>query len=416
MDIVDHYLRKLLGKSDPYLIHTEGKGGRSTSYRIYSKNIFYYQKVFVDTQEGKTSFENESLAAEIFAGYPWKIPWISKTQNSFITLYYPQRYRLNICGHNQSKKTKKRIAVEVINILFDIFQKGYAHRDAHAKNIFLIKNRLYLFDFEVIAPYPNSFLPPFPLSYDITGLGLDSPYLTNRMCYQSRSKFSLQNILKIPVEEVLSLFVDELKNKLKEASTSFKTVKGRHQCLSQKIYNSFDLPYLKIKPEEAQRDSNIRLKKLGIGPDQIQGKSLLDLGCHAGGMIFAIQFLKPGQCTGVEYDQEKVNLARKIAAYNGLNNVNFLQGNIEEFILEREYDNVFCFAIEAHIQNKSWMYSLLGKVTAETLYFEGNSTTNIQEVIDNLKINGFTQVDYLGICEDDYIQENNIRPIFIARK
>jgi 2-polyprenyl-3-methyl-5-hydroxy-6-metoxy-1,4-benzoquinol methylase len=314
-----------------------------------------------------------------------------------------------------------KVACEAVRIIFDIFLTGWAHRDFHAKNLFWVHGRLMLVDYECIEPYPEGQRPPFPESYDITGEGLESPFKTDHMCYTCIKwpEMSLDKVLRVPVEQVLDRFCDNMKNKLRNTCKTFATRKDRHTCRAGRIYSTFEIPYFSVGPDEAQRDSLVRLHDFGIDAMSVCGKRVLDLGCNVGGMLFAIQKYNPKYCLGVEYDRDKVLIAREIAAYSGLNNISFLQTDIDEIDVSQvhgPFDVVLCLAVEAHVKNPRRLFHLLSDLVIENLYFEGNSTTNAEEVTKALLANGFRRVRRTPTSSDDVIPDNNCRPLLVATK
>ncbi len=212
--------------------------------------------------------------------------------------------------------------------------------------------------------------------------------------------------------------VRSLKDRLLAASLSFHSDKGRRVTKKKLIYSSFSLPGFEVKEKETQRNTVKRLERFGINQDAIFGKSVLDLGCHTGAILFEVQKWNPGYCLGIEYDIEKVSVAEGIARLCNIRNIEFGRDDIDELNEEHlggKYDVVFCLAVEAHVTYKKRLYRLLNSVTNDVLYFEGNSTTDVSDVINNLTKVGFNEVEFLGMCDDDCTPENNNRPMFIAR-
>lgn len=120
---------------------------------------------------------------------------------------------------------------------------------------------------------------------------------------------------------------------------------------------------------------------------------------------------------GLEFDKNKVDLAHRFACYNGLANAEFRQANIdtlEPVSLGGPFDIVFFLAVEAHVENVDRLYSTLRELTGQTLYFEGNSSTVRQDVETRLRDVGFKSVEFLGGSDDDCLEDNNNRPLFIA--
>jgi len=411
-------LRRAMIEQMPNVIHA---GNRAIATRVKEWDGEYFKKTFENTATGKSCFEREMDADRLFGTRPWKPPIKDKGPLWFTTPLYPEEKRLDIAVAGLDQPTKIEIARQGISILFDIFFAGYAHRDFQSKNLFWIDQQLILIDYECLEPYLEGKRPPFPICYDITGQGLESPFKTGGMCYtcEKRHGVSLQCTLGIPAEQAIEEFNKELKNKLREACLTFATGQTRHTCRAERIYSSFELPYFSVAPDEAQRDSSIRFKDFGITEENLRGKSVLDFGSNAGGTLFALQKYNPAQCLGIEYDSDKVLIAQQLAAYNGLNNVRFIQGDIDLTSVQDlggPHNVVFCLAVEAHVKKPEKLFELLSQVTTEVLFFEGNSTTNPKKAKKALTEAGFRDVRILGTSRDDVLASNNCRPLLIATK
>jgi 2-polyprenyl-3-methyl-5-hydroxy-6-metoxy-1,4-benzoquinol methylase len=410
--------RKAKLEKMPNVIHA---GNRALATRVKEWDGEYFKKAFDDTAVGRDCFEREMKADQLFGGKPWKQPVKSKETLWFTTPLYPEEKKLDIVAPGLDQPTRIEIAKQAISIIFDIFFAGYAHRDFQSRNLFWIDQQLILIDYECLEPYPDGKRPPFPLSYDITGQGLESPFKTGGMCYtcEKHHGISMCKTLGIPAEQALEEFLKDFKERLRQTCLTFATKTTRHICRAERIYSSFSLPYFGVNANETQRNSSIRLQDFGITKQSLGGKTVLDLGCNAGGMLFEMQKYSPGQCLGVEYDSEKVLIAQQIAAYNGLNNVKFIQADVDHtdaHQLSGPYDVVFCLALEKHIQNPPKLYELLSQVTREVLYFEGNSNTNPKKVKKALSEAGFRNIRILGMSRDDVLPSNNCRPLIVAEK
>jgi SAM-dependent methyltransferase len=300
-----------------------------------------------------------------------------------------------------------------------MFCEGYAHRDFHASNAFWQEGQLFVIDFEAMAMYPDGARPPFEESYDLTGKGLPSPHQTRNACYtRPDSELSFETLLGIPLGETLGQLKQDLKDELHAASRTFQSKSGRHTCNAQRTYNSFSLPYLSVEPHVAQRRTDRRMESFGVSQADISGKAVLDIGSNIGGVLFELQKFAPDRCEGIEFDPNKVAVARRVAAYNGLNNIVFHNRNIDQISAEdvETFDVVFCLAVIEHVERRQHLYELLAKVTRSVLYFEGNSNTDPEEVVTSLKMVGFADVKHLGFSDDDHLAELNRRPIFKAVK
>ncbi|HLA84196.1 MAG TPA: methyltransferase domain-containing protein [Thermoguttaceae bacterium] len=332
---------------------------------------------------------------------------------------YPDGCRLDRIAPTLDDDTRKKIAVESCNVILDMLGKGYAHRDFHCKNLFWVDNRqLVVVDFEWAVAYEPGRTPRFAECYDMTGKGLESPPGTGNMCYAANYPSSLEQVLKVSGTEIVSLLEANLKDQMREVTYTFHTVKGRRTCDLGRIYASFDSPYLRVSRDEAQRDTEERCRQFGLTDDVLRGRSVLDLGSNIGAMLLEIQKHGPGPCLGIEYDKDKVRLASRIAAYNGLNNVVFRAGDLEKCGAPDigRHDVVFCLAILAHMKQPERLFWLLSEVTSKVLYFEGNAPQETEYIRSKLTESGFTNVTYLGFCTDDHLDSNNHRPVFRAER
>lgn len=410
--------RKLLG-TIPSVVKA---GDRAVVSKVRICGRDYFKKKFRDTKIGRSCFECEMLAERLFSGRPWKVPIVAAGDLWIASPVFPQESRLDVLAPELNMPTKLEIARQSVWLAFEIFLEGYAHRDFHSKNLFFVDSQLILIDFEEMGQYPKGQRPPFPNSFDLCGEGMDdSPWGGKVMHYgaTTQSKTSLQEVLEVPLEHLLEEVKREFNRRLADVAQTFRSAKARrnrHTCVEECIYSSFSLPHFGVAKEETQRDSSRRLQVFGVTRETLYQKTLLDLGSHSGAMIFESQKFAPRYCVGVEYDAEKVDITSKIAAYCGLNNVRFLQGNIDELSPEQlggKFDVVFCLAVEAHLKKKRNLYNLLSDVTGEVLYFEGNSTTNADLASKLLLESGFRDVKTAGFSDDD---ERKPRPLLVARK
>lgn len=210
-----------------------------------------------------------------------------------------------------------------------------------------------------------------------------------------------------------------LKDELRVVSASFRK-RGKRHFLSTPdvIYCAFSTPRFSIRRDEAQRDAARRLNQFGLGEAEVRGKRVLDLGSNNGAMLFELANFAPATGLGVEYDGEKVDLARRIAAFAGLSNLEFRQADVDELEandLGPPFDVVLCLALEGHVRKPRRLYELLGELTRGELYFEANASTKPAEVESQLRAAGFADIRNLGVCDDDIVPRNNRRPIFTAR-
>ena len=390
-----------------------------------------FRKYFHRSRDGWNAYWTEKKAARLFRDSSWAMPWIRSGWTLtghpwFDVAAYPGENRLDQVLARATEPERHRLASEALSIVLDLYVAGYAHRDFHARNLALVAGRLQLHDFEFLLPFPPKYRPRFPESYDITGQGLPSPARTNNMGFNAdrggrRNLPVIAHAAGISWDDARRGLADLLRAELLTVSKTFRSDKGgnRHVCKTERIYCSFAVPGLVVRGEEAQRNAARRFARYGMTKSDLAGKRILDLGCHTGGMLFAAQEFQPGQCRGVEYDLDKVRVARRIAAFADLPQVHFQQGDIDRTsprTLGGGHDVVFCFAIERHLTRRRRLYRLLGRVTRELLLFETNSRTDPAQVERELRRNGFRHVAQLGMCDDDSCPENNVRHLLKAWK
>jgi len=409
----------LYKKSENELLESTGdiyNSRRSKSELIEHNGKKAVRKTYLNTDDGRESHKNELLAYSVFKNYSWCPEIYAQDENSVIIEYFPAIARLD-----KISNPSEQIAEEILWSLLDIFNEGYVHRDFHARNIFVTEEGIKIIDFETIAKTDEK---NFFNSYDITGKGMESPYLTDNMCILNKSQTSIGGIFSIKDEDqIRTLLNRRFKKQMLDSSISFKTLRnsaGRHNLQTKNIYSSFDLKNISVSPDESQRDTAARLKRFGIEANEIRGKKILDIGSNIGGTLCALIKYEPYKMLGLEYDADKVALSNKLSKYNEADNLNFKCADIEDENFkngfDEKFDIVFCLAVIEHLKAKEKLFSFLDKVTASTLYFEGNANTDIDSIIDGLKNAGFSQVKYLGLSDDEKNSLNNVRPLFVAYK
>ncbi len=210
-----------------------------------------------------------------------------------------------------------------------------------------------------------------------------------------------------------------LKDELRRTSASFRKKRSRHWLSTANvIYCAFATPGFAVRREEAQRDAARRLEQFGVTPEDIRGKRLLDLGCNNGAMLLQLSNYAPAWGLGVEYDPEKVDIARRIADFARVSGLDFRVGDLDRLEADElggPFDVVLCLAIEAHVRKPKHLYQLLAAVTRGVLFFEANASTPPDSVLKELGKVGFRDIRHLGTCDDDIVPRNNRRSIFSAR-
>ncbi|SDC34022.1 class I SAM-dependent methyltransferase [Shouchella lonarensis] len=399
--------------SDETIIH---RGYQSETFYFEKSGQSFIRKVFLQSNVGKDCFNQEKLAQKTFKQFDWMLPWEEEDNSMFVTKMFPSEHRLDLIAPQLSKEQQQDATEQIMSIILDLYVHGFAHCDLHAKNLFYHNSRVTLIDYETLRKYPNGHPPPFFESYDLTGKGLKSPYETGNMFFFKEHPVSICNILHVAtLDEATEALKTKIISELTSASTSFRKKQGRLVPKKTMPYATFSLPTIEVKT--AHRNSTRRLQQFEMNESDLRNKTLLDLGSHCGSMIFESQKLKPKMCLGIEYDEDKVHVAKKIAAFAGLNHVQFKQGDLEKLSLKdlnHSFDVVYCLSIDAHVQNKEHLYRLLESVTKELLLFEMNTLTPPKETIKDFQRLGFNTVSFLGYCDDE--RGNTTRALFKAWK
>lgn len=212
---------------------------------------------------------------------------------------------------------------------------------------------------------------------------------------------------------------DYLKRQILEVSGSFHTKGRRHSMRTQGVaYGSFDVPGMSLAPIDAQRNTRQRLSDFGITQADVEGFSVLDIGCNTGAVLFELCNLGIASGYGIEIDKDKVDVARQVRNYLGLSQLYFDVVDIETLPKTTlpAFDLTFALAVEGHVVDKDHFYQLLGDVTRKCLYFEANGGADLIQVKRMLAAQGFCQIDERGVCTDDRDPRNHNRHLLIARK
>ncbi|KPP96507.1 MAG: FkbM family methyltransferase [Bacteroidetes bacterium HLUCCA01] len=196
-DILDSISLGYQGSSDVKIkVHT---GSRAETYISYQTGQPAVLKQYFDTNDGNNSFSSELLAISLFNDRKWFPKCIKNGKRWILQEYIPNSLRLDVLVNYLNKEEKRTIAGRILDVIFEIYDSGYAHRDIHAKNIFIVDGNPILIDYETIIKQSKSV--DFLKSYDITAKGLISPYNTSNMCWNNRNySYTLLNTLGVDLE------------------------------------------------------------------------------------------------------------------------------------------------------------------------------------------------------------------------
>lgn len=148
-------------------------------------------------------------------------------------------------------------------------------------------------------------------------------------------------------------------------------------------------------------------------PFSLKGKSVLDVGCNQGGMLYTYaDEITYG--VGIDFDSKMINVASKIRSIGQKTNLNYFIFDLEkedlnyisDFLLDDKVDVVFLLSICKWIENWREVITYLATV-ADTMVFETNGTDEQQdEQIDFLRKTYKKCVVVNESSDDDLTQKN----------
>lgn len=184
---------------------------------------------------------------------------------------------------------------------------------------------------------------------------------------------------------------------------------------SQSAYNAEDFPaaYHSI----ALKDLNLRgqrdpMERINLVPLDFEGKTVLDIGCNQGGMLFSISG-KIAHGVGIDYDSRLINAANKIRSYTKISNIDFYVFNLEDenldlisdFLPAEKVDVAFLLAVCMWIDNWKEVIQFAKKVST-ALLFESNGKSEQQlEQLEYLR-SIYSKVDLISAqSQEDSLQK-----------
>lgn len=188
---------------DPYTKLVLHRGKRATTYIVFRNGKPCILKVFSECEDGRQSLFNEIRASQTFAGQSW-FPEVYETgPNWVLQEYFAQSCRFDRQVKKMDAAQRKVFARKIVDVIAQIHKMGFAHRDIHGGNFFIVNSAVKLIDYETLIEEDKKI--PLAECYDITGKGLASPFLTAWMCYENtKEPSSLKNLLGISAKEVMN--------------------------------------------------------------------------------------------------------------------------------------------------------------------------------------------------------------------
>ena len=166
-------------------------------------------------------------------------------------------------------------------------------------------------------------------------------------------------------------------------------------------YHSFSINQYDFK---GQRDPKLRFKEL---PFSLKDKSILDIGCNQGGMLYAFSSdIKYG--IGIDYDSRMINAANKIKSYTKSNNLDYYVFDLEkesldylfDFLPEEKVDVVLLLSVCMWIKNWREVIKFC-KLLSSKLIFETNGKPEQQQEQINFLNQVYPNVQLINKRSDD---------------
>lgn len=137
--------------------------------------------------------------------------------------------------------------------------------------------------------------------------------------------------------------------------------------------------YMNGKYEDGSRDTLYRYKVMKI-PEDLSGKSVVDLGCNLGSMCVEAYRRGASKILGIDATDEYIDCARDLANVNCMN-INYMKINlantfevaeyIKKFLNGKPVDILFALSLYKHIKGVFW--DLLDKIDWKVCYIESNN-------------------------------------------
>jgi len=142
-------------------------------------------------------------------------------------------------------------------------------------------------------------------------------------------------------------------------------------------YHSFNIGNINLKGQRTPKKRIESLKKYY----NFEGKTVLDLGCNNGGMLFHLTEIKRG--VGLEFDKRCIDCANQLKKiFQFTYNLEFQKKDLNlPLDIKEEFDVAFLFSLGSWIKNWRGLYLNVSRI-AKTIFLE---TNNDKEGYEQLK-------------------------------
>jgi len=166
-----------------------------------------------------------------------------------------------------------------------------------------------------------------------------------------------------------------------------------------RIYQCIDVGDIHIEGRRGRKRLDL------MGPSDLSGKSVLDLGCSFGMFSFDAARRGADYVLGVDSSAQHgggnvIEVCRDLAEYEGLDidfqDIKINSDEFYEYIGDRHFDVVYCFAIIEHIPDIARFWQFINERT-DVMFFDSNISKGPDTIEPILRTNTtFSHIEYLG--------------------
>lgn len=149
-----------------------------------------------------------------------------------------------------------------------------------------------------------------------------------------------------------------------------------------------------------------------IPRSDIEGKTVLDLGCNLGMSCYTATEMGAVKAVGVEFSRKIVNAAVQLNSLFARPCHFILHDLNEPLHLSEQFDTVFCFSVVKHLQRHEAIVDLIRTATKRVLIFECHARTTAADYDYLLNSSFFSRIELLGHTADGVHSKNRTRALY----
>ena len=155
------------------------------------------------------------------------------------------------------------------------------------------------------------------------------------------------------------------------------------------------------------------LERLQTLPDtDLQGKTVLDLGCNIGMNCYVAAQLGALKAVGIDVSPRIVSAAVRLNAFFAAP-CHFVQHDLNEELIDiGHFDTVLCFSLLRHLKSTDGIVATIKRTGCRVLYFEGHARTAQRDYGYLLNTDNFSRIECIGYARDGIHKRSRTRPLF----